>query len=152
MNYIRHVMTSEQLRVSLVEWDNQDKIILMDNEFVHYLGEAVSGLILETESLKQRHYIDVNHIEVHGISDLQGNWVGYYVPDDNGIYHLIRSIMNVTSELLNDLERVNAPEVPNSPGHFKGKLVRGESGCWSAIRDNDHATEILTHIDTQTRD
>lgn len=135
MNYSRYTMTAGELRVSLVEWDNQEKIILMDNEFVHYLGEAVSGLILETESLKQRHYIDVNHIEVESISDLQGNFIGYYVPDDNGIYHLIRSIMNVTNELMEGLVRYKAPEVPNSPGHFKGKMVRSESGCWSAVRD-----------------
>ena len=105
MNYIRYPMTSEQLRESLVDWDNQDKITLMDNEFVHYLGESEAGLILETESLKQRHYIDVQHIKVQGVSDRGGNWIGYYVPDNSGEYHLIRPLLNVTMELMYQIEK-----------------------------------------------
>jgi hypothetical protein len=113
MNYIRYPMTSEQLRESLVDWDNQEKIILMGNEFVHYLGEAVSGLILETESLKQRYYIDVQHIQVQGVSDLRGNFIGYYVPDDNGTFHLIRSILNVTNEMMDKIENFKPPSYDN---------------------------------------
>ena len=126
MNYIRYPMTSEQLRESLVDWDNQDKIILMDNEFVHYLGEAVSGLILETESLKQRHYIDVQHIEVQGVSDDRGNFIGYYVPDDNGIFHLLRSILNVTNELMELLEPVKSGTI------VKVVLTRNDNGSYSS--------------------
>lgn len=109
MNYIRYPMTAEQLRESLVDWDNQDKITLMDNEFVHYLGESEAGLILETESLKQRYYIDVQHIKVQGISDLRGNWIAYYVPDDKGTYHLIRPILNVTEEMMSQIENFKSP-------------------------------------------
>jgi hypothetical protein len=109
MNYIRYPMTSEQLRESLVDWDNQEKIILMGNEFVHYLGEVVSGLILETESFKQCYYIDVQHIQVQGVSDLRGNFIGYYVPDDTGEYHLIRSIINVTEEMMYRIENYKNP-------------------------------------------
>lgn len=127
MSYVRYPMTAEQLRESLVDWDNQDKITLMDNEFVHYLGESEAGLILETESLKQRYYIDVQHIKVQGISDIRGNWIAYYVPDDKGTYHLIRPIMNVTNELLKLLEPT---PITDETEIVRCVYVRDENGCY----------------------
>ena len=109
MNYIRYPMTSEQLRESLKWWANEDTIILMGNEFVHYLGKALYWLILETDSLKQRHYIDVDNIQVQGVSDDKGNFIGFYVPDVTGEYHLIRSIINVTEEMMVQIENYKNP-------------------------------------------
>jgi hypothetical protein len=110
MNYIRYPMTSEQLRDTLKWWANEDKIILMDNEIVHFLGEASQGLMLKTEALNLLYYFDVQNNKVQGVSDDKGNWVGYYVPDvTRGKYHLIRSIINVTEEMMYSIENYKNP-------------------------------------------
>ena len=110
MNYIRYPMTSEQLRESLKDWFNQEKIILMDNEIVHFLGEASSGLMLKTEALNLLYFFNVQNNKVQGVSDRAGNFIGYYVPDvTRGKYHLIRSIINVTEEMMYRIENYKNP-------------------------------------------
>lgn len=110
MNYIRYSMTSEQLRDTLKWWANEDTIILMGNEVARYKAEAISGeLILVTERLNVEVWIDARKIKVQGVSDDKGNFIGFYVPDVTGEYHLIRSIINVTEEMMYNIENYKNP-------------------------------------------
>lgn len=118
MKYIRYSMTWEQLRESLIDWKDSDRIILIGNEVAWYKAEAISGeLILVTERLNVEVWIDARKIKVQGVSDRGGNFIGYYVPDVKGKYHLIRSILNVNEEMMVQIEKYDPNIWHNTFGH-----------------------------------